>query len=136
MTADDSFAGEFEKFAKDNCNVFEDTEENKLQSAFTTPTATTVSAHSTHSRHHTTLMTVECVVCRWHHWCCCVCRYTVLYNQFTALFNTRVESFISKSGATLDEFVDACQNVSPLSPSQRLVTPTAHMPLDSSPECC
>ena len=31
--ADDGFAGEFEKFAKDNCNIFEDTEENKLQSA-------------------------------------------------------------------------------------------------------
>jgi len=35
MLADDAFAGEFEKFAKDNCSTFEDTEENKLQSART-----------------------------------------------------------------------------------------------------
>ena len=40
MLADDAFASEFEKFAKDNCSVFEDTEENKLQSTRTATCAT------------------------------------------------------------------------------------------------
>ena len=42
---------------------------------------------------------------------CLLRRYTVLYDQFTALFNERVEGFIAKSGASLEDFVAACENV-------------------------
>jgi len=60
----------------------------------------------------------------------------VLYEQFTTLFNERVEAFISKAGASLEEFVDACQNVtSPLLHTHR--SPSHHYsPASSDTDCC
>jgi ADP-ribosylation factor 2-binding protein len=75
LLGDESFAAEFESFARDNCSIFDNTEENKLE-------------------------------------------YMTIYQQFTELFNQRVEAFIKKAGSTPEKFVSVVES----SPSDTFVT--------------